>query len=127
MCKVSYYQDNVLKFALRDPKNHRNSRDFVYAFGLLDYFPLKSAQRIVHGLWQYVAPGGTLVVTNAHPSNPTRLLMEYGGDWYLQYKDEETMYALALGLEGVVATTLQVDTYGIYQYLNLQKGAQPVG
>lgn len=90
-------------------------------FGLLDYFPAASAKRIVTGLWNLVAAGGRLVVTNAHPSNPTRTYLEYAGDWFLQYKDETTMRALVSDLVGIATTELSIDNLGIYQYLEVKR------
>jgi len=116
---VTYNVENVLKFALRDAGADRHSRDFVYAFGLMDYFPLPTGQQIVRGLWQYVAPAGSLVITNAHPQNPTRVWMEYAGQWFLNYKDESTVRALANGLVGVTEISYTLDSYGIYQYLRI--------
>ena len=96
-------------------------RDLVYAFGLLDYFDLPSATRLAKGLWQLVAPGGALLITNAHPANPTRLWMEYVGDWFMKYKDATVMHALADGLQGVAAKNLTIDSQGVYQFLEIRR------
>ena len=97
--------------------------DLVYAFGLLDYFPMVSARRITQGLWQYVAPGGALLITNATPTNPTRLWMEWGGDWYLDYKSRADFHELGAGLQGLLEASYSIDTHGVYQYLELRAEA----
>lgn len=119
--EVTFEQANVLKYILG--KNHLQCgpRDLIYLFGLMDYFPLKSAKRLVQALWPCVAPGGLMVITNAHPDNSTRMWMEYVGDWFLDYKTEEMMYDLADGLTGVASTKLLKDEQGVYQYLNIRK------
>ena len=120
--RVTYIEQNILKFLLRGEKSEGvGNRHLVYAFGLFDYFDLSSARRLAKGLWTLVAPGGTLIVTNAHPANPTRLWMEWGGDWFLKYKDESQMSALSDGLEGVASSQLSVDSQGVYQFLEIQK------
>lgn len=120
---ITFHRDNVLKFALRAREPLIKSRDFVYVFGLLDYFPQSSAHRIAHGLWEYVAPGGTLLLTNAHPANPTKLWMEWVGDWFLDYKPEQDFRALATGLDGVEEVIYSIDQHGVYQYLQIRAKA----
>ncbi|MBL9202714.1 MAG: class I SAM-dependent methyltransferase [Opitutaceae bacterium] len=119
---VRFEQQNILKFALRGAKDTRHAAfDFVYAFGPFDYFDQASAARLLRGLWSMVAPGGSLLVTNAHPGNPTRFWMEYGGDWFLRYKDAPAMRELAAGLPAVEQTDLSLDAQGVYQFLELKK------
>jgi len=119
---VTVIEQNILKFVLRGSKDGAiGHRDFVYAFGLFDYFDHSSASRLTKGLWQMVAPGGVLLVTNAHPGNPTRLWMEYGGDWFLKYKTSEEMMSLSDGLEAVVERSLRADSQGVYQFLEIRK------
>lgn len=121
--KVTFLEHNILKFVLGNSKAESvGQRDFVYAFGLLDYFECQSARRITKGLWQMVAPGGCLLITNAHPNNLTRFWMEYGGDWFLKYKDETQMRELAEGLEGVASLSLTSDGQHVYQYLEIRRG-----
>ena len=120
--RVTYIEQNILKFLLRGEKNEGiGNRHLVYAFGLFDYFEMPSANRLVKGLWAMVAPGGTLIVTNAHPANPTRLWMEWGGDWFLKYKDESQMPALLDGLECVANSRYSSDSRHVYQFLEIQK------
>ena len=88
---------------------------------MLDYFESNSAKRITSGLWKMVAPGGSLLVTNAHPNNLTRFWMEYGGDWFLKYKDEGQMRELAEGLSDVSSVSLRPDSQCIYQYLEIRR------
>jgi hypothetical protein len=68
-----------------------------------------------------VLPGGELVITNAEIGNPTRLWMEYGGDWFLQYKTQEQMAEIAEGLADVKNFEVMIDEFGVYQYLHIKK------
>jgi extracellular factor (EF) 3-hydroxypalmitic acid methyl ester biosynthesis protein len=120
-CEIKYLNENVLKFALRSTGNPSVSFDLVYAAGLFDYFTPNNARRLVAGLWRYVTRGGALVITNAHPANPTRTWMEYGGDWFLQYKDEDAMYALTEGLKDVADMTVTSDSFGVYRTLRVTR------
>jgi SAM-dependent methyltransferase len=119
--KVTHHCANILKFILGHCADGVDNRDLIYLFGLLDYFPIKSAKRLIQALWKYIAPGGLLVATNAHPDNPTKMWMEYVGDWFLDYKDEAAMYDLTAGLLGIEKVQLVKDTQGVYQYLEMRK------
>jgi hypothetical protein len=120
--RLTFVQQNILKFILRTRNDQTiGGRDFVYAFGLFDYFDIASAMRLANGLWSLVAPGGCLLVTNAHPSNPTRFWMEYCGDWFLQYKTEAEILSLSASLPGVARQQLTKDSQGVYQYFEIWK------
>ncbi len=124
IARTTFVRQNVLKFILRDSADESVSRrDLVYSAGLFDYFDQPSAARLTQALWQMVAAGGCLVVTNAHPANPTRFWMEYVGDWFLKYKDETQMRSLADDLKGVASVTLTLDSQGVHQYLEIRKEA----
>lgn len=111
---------NVLKYILGKSHMECGPRDLIYLFGLMDYFPVNSAKRLVQVIWPCVASGGMLVLTNAHPANPTRMWMEYVGDWFLDYKTEEMMVSLADGLPNAASVDLVKDSEGVYQYLEIQ-------
>lgn len=121
---IIYHRDDIVKFIL---KNNRqpilSDCSLIYAFGLFDYLNTGTARKIVDYLWRCVSPSGALLITNAHPANPTRLWMEWGGGWFLDYKDESTMYELAAELKGVAKATLTTDSFGVYQYLEIRKGS----
>jgi extracellular factor (EF) 3-hydroxypalmitic acid methyl ester biosynthesis protein len=121
--QLEIVQDNILKYIARMRHKHElESMDLIYCMGLIDYFTHKSAKRIVQDLWYNVKPGGSLVISNAHPGNPTRLWMEYGGDWFLSYKTSEEMLAMVDGLPELHSVDLELDEFGVYQYLDIRKG-----
>jgi len=121
-CSITFNNENILRFITRNNKqNVLSNQDIIYAFGLFDYFKKDTCVKIVKALWKSVAPNGMLLTTNAHPSNPTRLWMEYAGDWFLDYKDEQTMYDLTEGLSDIYDVRLSIDRFGVYQYLEIIK------
>jgi extracellular factor (EF) 3-hydroxypalmitic acid methyl ester biosynthesis protein len=97
--------------------------DLAYSSGMFDYFDVSWARRLVGRLWPMVADGGSLIVTNAHPDNPTRFLMEWACDWHLKYKTERELASLAHGLEGVASARVTRDDQGVYQFLEVGKRA----
>jgi extracellular factor (EF) 3-hydroxypalmitic acid methyl ester biosynthesis protein len=67
---------------------------FIYSMGLFDYLTTPVAKAIIEKLYQLLYPGGELVVGNFHVSNPSKLFMEYWGDWHLIHRTEEELKAL---------------------------------
>jgi len=49
--------------------------------------------------------------------------MEWGGDWFLRYKDADEMKTLVDGLRDVETVSLTIDSQGVYQYLEIKKTA----
>jgi extracellular factor (EF) 3-hydroxypalmitic acid methyl ester biosynthesis protein len=68
--------------------------DFVYCAGLFDYLSEKICTRLVRQFVQWTRPGGRILVTNVHLSNPQRFVMEHVLEWHLIYRDESMMQAL---------------------------------
>jgi extracellular factor (EF) 3-hydroxypalmitic acid methyl ester biosynthesis protein len=93
--------------------------DLAYSSGMFDYFQLPWARRLVALIWPKIASRGALVVTNAHPDNPTRTIMEWVCDWPLQYKTEADLLSLAEGLPDLASARVTRDGSQVYQYLEL--------
>jgi extracellular factor (EF) 3-hydroxypalmitic acid methyl ester biosynthesis protein len=112
------YSGNVIRNIIS--KRHQRF-DLIYSSGMFNYIELSSARKIVEVLWNQLNPGGTMIIVNAHPDNPTRVWMECVSHWYLVYKTEDEMNSLARGLRNTDYVKLEKDTYGVYQYLTLRK------
>jgi len=79
--------------------------DYIYCAGLFDYLADKACARLIAYFDNHLRPGGTLLVTNVHSSNPERFWMEHFMEWYLIYRDEA-------GLTKLFPSTLpDVKTY----------------
>ena len=79
--------------------------DYIYCAGLFDYLADKACARLIAYFDRHLRPGGTLLVTNVHSSNPERFWMEHFMEWYLIYRDEA-------GLTRLFPSTLpDVKTY----------------
>lgn len=95
--------------------------DLIYSSGMFDYFDVASSKRLVRKLWDNVKPGGTLIVTNAHPDNPTKFWMEYVSEWFLEYKNENEMLSLAEEINDIEKVEIDIDPFGVYQYLKIRR------
>jgi extracellular factor (EF) 3-hydroxypalmitic acid methyl ester biosynthesis protein len=77
----------------------------VYCAGLFDYLTDKVCTRLVEYFMSRSRPGGRILVTNVHSSNPEKNWMEHFLEWYLIYRDE-------VGLVGAMPAGLEVvETY----------------
>ena len=110
---------------LRNAAQSRNAVpefDLVYCAGLYDYLTDRVCSRLTSLFYGMVKPGGLVVATNVHPSNPVRYYMEFLVEWYLVYRDEAKMQALARGMPRPQITT---DETGVNVFMDLRKPEAP--
>jgi hypothetical protein len=93
----------------------------IYSAGLYDYLPDASAEQLTRALFGMLAPGGRLVLCNFVPENHGRAYMEAFMDWFLIYRDEGGLEALADGASLTAARKTYRDPYGNIAYLDLSK------
>jgi extracellular factor (EF) 3-hydroxypalmitic acid methyl ester biosynthesis protein len=94
--------------------------DVLYAMGLFDYLTPPVARAVLAKLYELLAPGGTLLVGNFHPKNPSRIYMEYWMDWVIYYRDEAEFLELANDLPGAEVSLTQEET-GSQMFLQVRK------
>ena len=102
------------------PKNDlRNEKyEFIYCAGMFDYLSDRVCKRLLRLFYSWTRPGGVVLVTNMHSSNPDRYVMEYLMEWHLIYRDEHRMEKLASGLG---QQKLFTDETGIGLFLEIRK------
>lgn len=119
---VRYHQDSVrTMLRTRDLEARFGAQDFIYSMGLFDYLTAPVARAVLARMYALLAPGGVLVVGNFHARTPTRLHMDYWGDWPLTYRTEDSFLALAEGLDPA-ACSVGYDATGCQMFLRLEKG-----
>ena len=103
---------DLLKRAVRPEVGKRNELfDIVYCAGLFDYLSDKVCTRLLQYFVQKSRPGGRVLVTNVHSSNPQIGVMEHVLEWHLIYRDEAMLESvLPLPRE---ATTIYTDVTGV--------------
>ncbi|MDX2079751.1 MAG: class I SAM-dependent methyltransferase [Terrimicrobiaceae bacterium] len=110
--------DELLKDVHQDTTEFLPAYDMIYCAGLFDYFPDTVCRNLVKLYHRWVRPGGLLVTTNVHPKNPERYTMEHLFEWYLIYRDEAQMAALApAGCRAEVFT----DPTGVNVFMTIRK------
>lgn len=113
--EVEYVQESVHQLLKRASKREdgldEGVFDFVYCAGLFDYLSDKVCSRLLEYFVARTRPGGLVMVTNVHSSNPQKNVMEHLLEWHLIYRDEA-------GLEAVLPqpredTRLFTDATGV--------------
>ncbi|MHB8765061.1 MAG: class I SAM-dependent methyltransferase, partial [Deferrisomatales bacterium] len=114
---------DLLKDASRRREAVAPQYDLVYCAGLFDYLGDRVCRQLVRLFWEWTVPGGLVLATNVHRSNPIRQFMEYLLEWYLVYRDEAGMESLA---PPDAPRRVYTDPTGVNVFLELRKdGAQP--
>lgn len=117
---VRYLEDSVrTMLRTRDLAGRFGRYHLVYSMGLFDYLTPPVARAVLARTWELVVPGGTMLVGNFHERNPSRIYMDYWGDWPLYYRDEAGLLGLAEGLDGEREITF--DETGAQMFLRLRK------
>jgi extracellular factor (EF) 3-hydroxypalmitic acid methyl ester biosynthesis protein len=60
-----------------------------------------------------------LTLTNVHPNNPNRYLIEYFAEWYLIYRNEKDMEKLSP--PKAFQKEIQTDSTGVNIFLDIRK------
>ena len=60
--------------------------DLISCSGLMDYFETSDVVDIARVLGSHLAAGGKLILFNFSTDNPSRLYMEWIGNWYLIHR-----------------------------------------
>jgi extracellular factor (EF) 3-hydroxypalmitic acid methyl ester biosynthesis protein len=110
--------DELLKNIHLESDGFLPSYDMIYCAGLFDYFPDNVCRNLLELYYRWLRPGGLLIATNVHSNNPDRFLMEHLLEWYLIYRDEKQLAALApKGAPGEVFA----DETGVNVFLSVRK------
>ena len=99
------------------------SFDFVYCAGLFDYLTDKVCHRLLQYFTARTRPGGGMLVTNVHRSNPEKSVMEHLLEWHLIYRDERDMRALAPDRTRI--EQIWTDATGVNVFMRLATAAPP--
>lgn len=99
--------------------------DFVYAAGLYDYLVAPIGMRLAARLFDFLNPGGRLLIANFSPTLPGVGYMETFMDWHLIYRTGRELRALFDELPGEDVAGVEVfeDEIGAIVYAAVEKRA----
>ena len=118
---------NALNISFRDmlsPSRDASSfmeNDIIYSSGLVDYLNPLLAQRFVKRLYEYVKPGGQVIIGNVNDA-PTGMIwpLEYITDWSLYFRTEDDMRAIAQDIPGASVSVIS-DPMKAIHFLVVEK------
>jgi trans-aconitate methyltransferase len=92
--RIRFARENVIRLALGHDLEHTPPQDVIYSVGLFDYLPDKAAVAVLNWMYTHLAPGGTVIVGNVQPANPTRTYMDVLLDWKLIHRSVDQLRQL---------------------------------
>lgn len=95
--------------------------DLVYCAGLYDYLTDAVCRRLSTQLHRLVRPGGLLLTTNVHSSNPWPMVMDFIMDWHLIYRTADEMLATNPVDASVEDMKVSSDCTGVNIYSEILK------
>jgi extracellular factor (EF) 3-hydroxypalmitic acid methyl ester biosynthesis protein len=97
--------------------------DLVYALGLYDYLAIGPARMLTRHLFDFVAPGGSLVVANFVPGNLEAGYMEAFMRWNLVYRTPDELRAVCelLPAGEVAGADVWTEDAGGIAYLTVKR------
>ncbi|NPA95750.1 MAG: cyclic nucleotide-binding domain-containing protein [Thermodesulfobacteria bacterium] len=112
---IKLMQENVVKWAIGRSKHDFEKQDIIYSAGLTDYLDDRLFTRLVKRAWEYLKPGGILILSNFSINNPNKAWMDHILQWKLIHRSESDMKRLfqAGGFGG------QVDVFHEKEGVNL--------
>ena len=93
---VRLLNENLMYLAARESKIDLEPQDLIYSIGLIDYFGDQFVISLINFVYDYLRPGGRIILGNFHPRNPGKALMDYIIEWRLIHRDEKEMDQLFL-------------------------------
>jgi len=121
--RTRFEQDNIKRMIV-DSCNSRelyHDADLIYSAGLFDYLSNRASTRLIEKLYSFLKPGGILIIGNFGTYNPQRFIMEFGGEWFLIYRSEEDLKALAAGLPGSPRLLVEKEPEGVNLFMVIKK------
>ena len=92
--------------------------DLVYCAGLFDYISDRICKRLMKMFHSWTRPGGLVLSTNVHPSNPVRQFIEHLLEWNLIYRDEQQMMDLS---PDPANSEIFLETTGVNVFVEVRK------
>lgn len=94
----------------------------IYSSGLFDYLGDRSFGALLKALYPAVLPGGQIIVGNVASENPSRWVMEYFLEWFLNHRSEQDLLHLADALDPApYSRRVEAEPSGVNLFLVIEK------
>ncbi len=114
--RMAFYNVNVIRHV------PEKTYDLIWSAGLFDYFKDKHFVYLLKKYYEYLKPGGEMIIGNFSIENPSRKIMEILGDWFLNHRSEEELMRFALQA-GIPQEKIEIasEPLGINLFLIVKK------
>jgi extracellular factor (EF) 3-hydroxypalmitic acid methyl ester biosynthesis protein len=110
----TFAQDNVVRLTQGRGHTALGPQALIYSVGLTDYLQDAFVVNLIDWAHEMLLPGGTLIVGNVVPSNPTRAFMDHILEWVLIHRSEEQLGELfARSRFGATPVSFQTEPSGV--------------
>lgn len=92
-------------------------QDLIYCSGLFEYLNSSTCKTLINFFYQCLNSGGQIIIGNFDEANDYRYYMEYCGEWYLLYRNEELMMDLASELNNAETVFVEKEETGLNDFL----------
>jgi extracellular factor (EF) 3-hydroxypalmitic acid methyl ester biosynthesis protein len=122
---IKFHQVSVMKLianSQRATKPIGTDFDLIYCGGLFDYFSDLACRQLVEQFYNWLAPGGLVVVANmSNQQQPFSRMIEFLLDWHLIYRDARCMASLAPDNAQLNNSSVIIEPSLINLFLELRK------
>jgi extracellular factor (EF) 3-hydroxypalmitic acid methyl ester biosynthesis protein len=122
---IKFHQMSVMKLianSQRATKPIGTDFDLIYCGGLFDYFSDLACRQLVEQFYNWLAPGGLVVVANmSNQQQPFSRMIEFLLDWHLIYRDARCMASLAPDNVQLNNSSVIIEPSLINLFLELRK------
>ena len=114
--RMDFFNCNIIRFT------PDKTYDLIWSAGLFDYFKDKHFVYLLKKYYEYLNPGGEMIIGNFASGNPSRKIMEILGDWFLVHRSPDELKNFALQA-GIPPSKIEVasEPLGINLFLRLRK------
>lgn len=112
---------HLLKTVGRTTDASDQKYDLVYCAGLFDYLSNNVCRQLMSIMYNWLAPGGLLLITNVDTHNPSLGWMEYVVDWHLYHRDPQEVARFAPKQAPIEATRVLAEDSGLNIILEIRK------
>jgi SAM-dependent methyltransferase len=116
LSRITFYNANVIRHI------PGKTYDLIWSAGLFDYFKDKHFVYLLKKYYEYIKPGGEMIIGNFNIENPSKKIMEILGDWFLNHRSEDELMRFAMQA-GIPKDKIEItrEPLGINLFLKVRK------
>ncbi len=120
--RFTFAQDNVVRLSQGRGHTALAPQALIYSIGLTDYLQDNFVVDLLDWAYERLLPGGTLIIGNVVPGNPSRAFMDHVLDWVLIHRSEEELRSLfGRSKFGSTNVSCQLEPAGVDLFASCRK------